>query len=347
MTSPTMTSLDSWQRSRADSSEMENDMKETTYSLRSLTEEPAARFQSITELYLFGSRKWRTGSPRSDLDILVCHSKHIRPSDLRYFALSNCPALDLFLVDGSKATSAANESCVEAGTFEELIARLGAIHFWSRGKGFLNADIDWDFPVASGIDFVPTALLGGLPESFNWSKELGRLFEFVEVQGLPYRPFIGTSACEVAEFLIQVFQRLLPETQQLNAKGKGIVVRFHTEYDLQNIFFLAVKPWLPCLAREEVTIRYDGQEKVADFNAFGNQVVIEMKHVRDANTKAAVAKTLSGLGDFYRRHPNVRVLIFFILVDPSVDLDDHRWETEYSYLANTPTVRTVILRNPT
>ena len=322
-------------------------MDETIYSLRSLTEKLADRFPSVTDLYLFGSRKWQTRSPRSDLDILVCHSKHIRPNDLRYFSLNNCPALDLFLVDGSKAISVANESYVEAGTFNELIMRLSAIRFWSRGKGFLNADIDWDFVVASGIDFPPTALGGGLPESFNWSKELGRLFEFLEGQKLPYKPFIGISADEVADFLIQVLRRLLPEIQRLNTKGKGVMVRFKTEYDLQNMFFLVVKPWLPGLAREEVTIRYDGQDKSADFNVLDSQVVIEMKHIRDANTKAAVAKTLSGLRDFYLRHPNVRVLIFFILVDPTVDLDDSRWETDFSYLANAPLVKTIILRNPT
>lgn len=322
-------------------------MLETVFSLRELTTKLVKRFAAVTDLYLFGSRRWRTGSRRSDLDILVCHSRHIRPDDFRSFCLTNCPALDLFLVDGAKAVSVANESYVEAGTFEELIKQLAAIPFWSGDKGFLEADVEWDFTVAWGIDFQFTALISGTPESFNWSKELSRLFEFVKGQGLPHRPFIGMTADEAADFLIEILRRLLLELQQLDTKGKGVEVRFRTEYDLQNVFFLGVKPWLPGLARREVTIRYDGQDKSADFNVFGSQVVIEMKHIRDPNTKAAVAKTLSGLRDFYARHPNVRVLLFFILVNADVELDDSRWEADYSYPLNTPAVKTIILRYPT
>jgi hypothetical protein len=321
-------------------------MEKNKFDLHDLSSQLTARFGAITELYLFGSRKWKTDSPRSDLDILVCHSKHIRPDDLRVFCLTHCPALDLFLVTGGKAISVANESYVEAETTEELISRLAAVHFWSRDTGFLDADITWDFTVASGIDFPLTALTSGTPESFNWSKELSKLFEFVESQGLPFQPFIGLSAIDAADVLVNVLRRFVLESQNLNTKGKGITISFNNEYDLQNAFYIGVKPWIPNLAREEVTIKYDGQDKSADFNAFGSQVVIEMKHVRDANTKASVVKTLAGLSDFYQRHTNVRILIFFILVDAGVDLDDSRWESDYSYLANTPIVRTVILRNP-
>lgn len=320
-------------------------MEKNKFDLKSLTSQLIFRFGAITNLYLFGSRKWRTDSLRSDLDILVCHSKHIRPNDLRAFCLTHCPALDLFLVAGGKAISVANESYVEAETAEELISRLAAVHFWSRDTGFLEADITWEFTVASGIDFPLTALTSGTPESFNWSKELLKLFEFVESQGLPFKPFIGLSPVDAADMLVNVLRRFVLESRKLNTKGKGIAISFHNEYDLQNAFYLCVKPWIPNLAREEVTIKYDGQDKSADFNAFGSQVIIEMKHIRDANTKASVVKTLAWLSDFYKRHTNVQVLIFFILVDSGVALDDIKWESDYSYLANTPIVKTVILRN--
>ena len=71
-----------------------------------------------------------------------------------------------------------------------------------------------------------------------------------------------------------------------------------------------------------------------------------MKHVKDGNTKAAVVKTLKGLEDFYKNHSNVRVLLFCILVEQNVELDDARWEADFSYAAKTPKVLTTVIRNP-
>jgi predicted nucleotidyltransferase len=55
-------------------------MKET-YDLRELTGGLTKAFPEIEALYLFGSRRYRTGSLRSDVDILVelREASHIRP----------------------------------------------------------------------------------------------------------------------------------------------------------------------------------------------------------------------------------------------------------------------------
>jgi predicted nucleotidyltransferase len=55
-----------------------------TYDLRELTGEMAKAFPEIEALYLFGSRRYRTGSLRSDVDILVelREASHIRPQEL-------------------------------------------------------------------------------------------------------------------------------------------------------------------------------------------------------------------------------------------------------------------------
>jgi len=55
-----------------------------------------------------------------------------------------------------------------------------------------------------------------------------------------------------------------------------------------------------------------------NFKLFGNQLIVEMKHVRDANTMAAVSKTVLGLGSFCEKRPNVGLLLFAILVDKAV-----------------------------
>jgi len=69
-----------------------------------------------------------------------------------------------------------------------------------------------------------------------------------------------------------------------------------------------------------------------------------LKHVKDANTKALVIKTLAGLSNFYSSHPNIRVLILAILVEKDVDLDDSKWESDFTFRTNQPEVWTRIFR---
>jgi hypothetical protein len=321
-------------------------VNEETYDLKELAQQLTEEFPQITALHLFGSRRYRTRSPRSDVDILVQHSDHIRPNSLRLFCDKYCPALDLFIVDTGKAVSCSNESYVQANSFDELIASLGAIQFWSKADGILAADIDWTFSVPVGVEFVPTAVMMSEPFSFKWVASMRGYFRHLEREGLPTSPYIGSSALEIAVYFKELIKRLVAASSELNPKGNGWEVKLVNEYDFQNLFFLSVKPWLPGLAREEVTITYDNQSKTADFNLFYSQIVVELKHIRDSNTKAAVGKTLEGLASFYTRHPNIRVLIFAILVARDVDLDDAKWESDFSYPNNEPAVMTIVVRQP-
>ena len=136
---------------------------ETEYDLRRIAQGLSNKFPGVHGLYLFGSRRYRTLSPRSDVDVLVHLDQFIRPSDLRLFAQLQCPALDIFIIDGAKAVSATNESYLEATTFDALIDMLRAVKFWSRDEGFLEADIDWKFSIRDDLEFRPTALLPSNP----------------------------------------------------------------------------------------------------------------------------------------------------------------------------------------
>ena len=319
-------------------------MKNISYDLHNLVTQLRDSFPSVVGLLLFGSRRHRTRSLRSDLDILVQTTNHIRPVELRAFTENNCPVLDLFLVDGAKAVSVMNESFVQGTDFSDLTNRLQAIPFWSRAQGFLDADIDWVFSVAEGVDHRTTVMTSGVPESFDWGRAAKKHFQAVESAGLPICPYLGYTPSGVCAWLEKLIAQL-PALRLPNSKGNGIQVAIHNEYDFQNLFYLVTKPWLSSLAREEVTVKYDGQDKKADFSLFGSQVVIEMKHIKDGNTKAAVLKSLAGLADFYTMHPNIRVLIFAVLVDPSVQLDDRRIEGDFTYLEHQPEVHTLVLRN--
>jgi len=157
---------------------------------------------------------------------------------------------------------------------------------------------------------------------------------------------MGSDFHELADFLAELTKKAVTASAKLNPRGKGLSIRLDDEYDFQNLFFLTVKPWLSSLAKEEVTVRYDGQEKSADFNLSKSRVVIELKYVKDANTKGQVVKTLLGLSDFYRMNANVKVLLFGIMVASNVDVDTERWERDYSTEYGDVIVRTFVVKLP-
>jgi predicted nucleotidyltransferase len=316
-----------------------------TFSLKKIVKQLTSEFPAIKDLYLFGSRAYKTRSPRSDIDILVVASKHIRPNELRQFSQRHCPALDLFLVDSDKAVSCMNESFVKGTSFNNMVRELDAIHFWSRAKGFHEVDIDWDFDIPLNIEYVYTSLSSDVPVPSKWAPSLDRYFGDLEKEGYPISPFVGDNLKEISKFLIILIKNMIAYSQKLNKKGKGIIVELKNEYDFQNLFFLVIKPWLPQLAKEELTGKYDGQKKTADFSLCKNQIVIEMKHIKDSNTKAAIIKTLGGLREIYESNSGIKVIIFAILVNKDVALDDEKIEKDYSHVYGNTEVITQVIRN--
>ena len=138
-------------------------MRYDTYSLKKLLGALTEKFKGVNEIYLFGSRLHRTRSTRSDVDLLIDVDESVIGEDVRDFALSECPALDFFLIDHGVATSCANGSKVRAKNKKDLVNRLGAKKIWDRNSGFLPADIDWDFDVIKGMNPMMTTLVSFEP----------------------------------------------------------------------------------------------------------------------------------------------------------------------------------------
>jgi predicted nucleotidyltransferase len=133
------------------------------YSLRKLLEKVAKEFPGVREAYIFGSRRHRTRSTRSDLDILILADGNTSSEELRDFALRECHALDFFLLDGSVATSCSNGSKVRGTSKRNLIERLDALPLWTAKKGFTDSDVDWDFEVIKGMNPIMTTLITSEP----------------------------------------------------------------------------------------------------------------------------------------------------------------------------------------
>ncbi|HPE12622.1 MAG TPA: nucleotidyltransferase domain-containing protein, partial [Actinomycetota bacterium] len=133
------------------------------YSLRSLVTELVTQCPQVTRAFLFGSRRHRTRSVRSDVDILLEVGEATRPEDVRDFAMAHCRALDFFLIEGPSARSCANGSKVSGASRRDLIRRLDAVEFWNSKSGFLTVDIDWDFQTLRGAEMIMTTLLSAQP----------------------------------------------------------------------------------------------------------------------------------------------------------------------------------------
>ncbi|GEM_PF-899965 len=321
------------------------------YDLRELIKLLVLEQPEISEIYIFGSRAYGTLSPRSDCDMIIraAANSPIKAGDLREFSSANCPPLDLFLCTESRATSVANDSFVYDATFDALISKLDAQPLWCRNEGFADFAFrgsgNWSFEVSSHVDFVASALPDSLVGDMSWQYKLKK----VEALGLPSLPYIGDNLLKATTQIIEIARRMVMRPSALAPRGaakSGWTVNLASEYDCQNLFFTVVKPWLPGLGREEVAIHFDEQQKRSDFSLFEGKLVIEMKFIDGTGKKAEVVKTLDGLSRFYTRNANVGALVFIIYVKEGVELDDRRWEQDYSTVATTPTVTTVVVRIP-
>lgn len=322
--------------------------EEDIFDLEAIIKILAGKFAEIESIYLFGSRGYETGSTRSDIDILLTTTARIQPAKLRDFTLEHSTALDLFILDDGKAISVANESFLQAKDNDELIKRVDAVLLYDRDSGS-SAELQRrkKIEVDKRINHKLTSLPNGTAEYWEVSA-LQKYFKAARQNGLTVKPYLGVSTEEASEFLISVIRSLTEVNKTVTNHGQaktGWTKNLQSEYDFQNLFWITVKPWLPNLSREQTAIIYDGNKKQSDFSLFNDQLVLELKHIKDDGDKRETVKTLEGLKTFYTLHPNIRRLIFAILVDKTVDLDDKKWEADFSYPDERPSVVTVIIRN--
>ena len=275
----------------------------THLDLKAIVSVLVGKFQQIETIHLFGSRRYASGSTRSDIDVILTLSAHLRPAALRDFAIKHCPSLDFFILENRKAISVVNESFVTSDNNESLIASLNAELLYDRDGGiseFLNnlAYIEIDNRVTNRpFTSLPNT---SLEEAYEVHALL-KYFTKASGNGLPTKPYLGVNSDEASDFVIEIIRRLPAANDSVTSYGKarnGWTVSLQSEYDLQNLFWITVKPWLPSLAREEVAIVYDGQEKRSDFSLFNSQLIIEFKHIKNDTDKRSIVKTFKRASRF-------------------------------------------------
>lgn len=310
-------------------------LKEKIFDLRILARNIEERFPSVTSLYLFGSRNYQTGSLRSDIDVLVDTEEWILPADLRGMVENLCPALDLFICHGATAISCVNGSSINRGTKSQLLERLEAKRFWSRDEGFdTDARFKFECRFLDGVEYPFTDLRTKIvPLTYN------RLKHSLKSQGLPTEPVLGENLRDILNFLGKICSRLLFDKDRLSAslRKQPFVATPTSEYDFQDLFYIACKPFIPDLRREQVETVFDGQKKVSDFHLIGRRIVIDFKYIDSNGKKAHVIKELDGLYNLYSKQIHCDAVLFVIFSETNgVTINPHEIEDEFTNFDTSP-----------
>lgn len=312
------------------------------WDLKTTISELVAKAPSIASVHIFGSRARRTNSYRSDIDLLVHSPRGLAAVDLGPWVNDRHNPVDLFETnDQRNARSLINGSTIyaERGT---VVDKLDAILLWSKESGFSEEFDAWSQYTVRSANFAMSILPGAGEITSTARRFASELLK----RGLP-NTVLGTAWEEIALAVVRIVEGALLASSQLHTRAPHLnpsAVQMANEYDFQNLIYLTLKPWLPTLETEPFVVRFDGQKKSADFSLEGNGLVIEAKHIRDAGTKAAVMKTLSGLSRFYTSNPNVRALLFLILVDETVEIDERAVEGKFSRQGADPPVIVRVLK---
>lgn len=295
-----------------------------TWNLQEIINEIVNKHNEIEEIYLFGSRGYKTGSMRSDIDLLAITETPIPLSEINDWLPFEFPSVDLFIsCDKTMAISAANGSYIKKRAELSLIEQLDGVALWKKEKGFNEEFKEWEQKSLARINFEMSIL----PYySINDSiQSIEKLILKLESDGIKTF-FAGSTWKDIALSIIKIIEKALTKPLKFSRKARQFsftTIKLKTEYDFQNFIHLLLRPLFPTIEPENITITIDGNEKKADFGIAQNKIIIEAKHITDNSSKSAVIKTLSGLKNFYSMNSNVKCLIFFVLYEPDVELDEN------------------------
>ena len=280
-----------------------------------LTKEIAA----VVSIELFGSRAHRTGSIRSDVDIIL-HSKN-RPSPVLLRKIEDSfPYLDIFhSYDGVNATSLWNGSSLVA-TDEGLSKMLNSKLLWTNETGFVDENRGLLIQsVSVNVNFIMSAT-----PTYKPKQNLHRIFqEELDKTGVPDTT-LNPSWNIASERLLDIIELSINNTtSQFNKRASNLTIdsyKIETEYDLQNIICATIKPWINDLEREPFIVSHAGAKKYADFSFSSGKFMIEAKHIKKTN-KNEVIKSLKGISNIYSKNTLIECVAFFITVEEDVDID--------------------------
>lgn len=322
------------------------------WNLKDIVTSITQQHQEITELYLFGSRAYRTNSYRSDIDILaITDGVPISDATVNEWLHKEYRAVDLFTShDKLVAKSCINGSSISYKKHNErgytsLIDQLDAKKLWDKDTGFSNEFTEWEQKTLADADFkmsiIPTIA------SENITETIASIMAKLERYNIKTY-FAGSNYFEIANSIVTIIENTFNKPTKYQKKASNFSfdkIRIANEYDFQNLIHLLIRPLFPDIESENCTITIDGNNKVADFGIHNNKIIIEAKWVDTVSKKNEVVKTISGLSNFYTENPNVKSLIFVVLYDESVTIDENCLKYRFSYEKSSPSIIVRFIKN--
>lgn len=289
----------------------------------------------LKKVYLFGSRAYSTGSLVSDIDLLVVIDKFIPINRVNEVIHSKYPCVDLFWTTNSKdAQSMMNGSVINFNNskrdYKDIIDQLDAILLWSEEDEYNTSFDGWEQKSAIGVNF-PMSII---PSNANKAEtvDVNNYIEKLKKKGiLTY--YAGGSIREITESIINIVKITFDIPSKYKKRAESFSfdkIKIKNEYDFQNLIQFILRPIFSDIEPEPFEVRFDGNNKFADFAICDNKIVIEAKWIDSASKKVEVLKTIEGLEDFYSQNPRIESLIFLLLYDEKVDFDKNKIEKKYT-----------------
>lgn len=328
--------------------EMQN-AKYLIWNLKDIINELSIKHPEIMEIYLFGSRAYKTESVRSDIDILAFTCSPIAPVKVNEWLHEKYPPVDLFTsYDRIYAISVVNGSKVSFrndGRNANLQQQLDAILLWTREFGFSNSYLDWNIETANNITFQ-MSIIPSYPMT-NFDETLKNAMSNLEASGIKTY-FAGSTWQEITYSITNMIENAMKKPKSFEKKVKSYsfdTIKLQNEYDFQNMILSILRPIYLDISPENFMIRIDGADKMADFGIANNQIVIEAKWIDTNSKKAEVLKTLAGLKNFYSENSNVKCLLFLILYKSDIVIDTTLLEYKFSFEKSNPQIIVRFIKN--
>lgn len=314
------------------------------WNLRDIINSLIEKYSEINQIFLFGSRAYRTESYRSDIDLLAICKEPIAIADINSWLHDEYPPVDLFLsTDSITAYSVVNGSKIfyrsdNKKGFKDLIDQIDAISLWDLKDGFNNSFDLWEMRTLIGTEFIMSVIPKNAIRDDVYIFDL--FLKDLEYSGI--KPFFsGYNHKQITNSILDIIECGLTIPTEYSKKAKNFTfdkIKLKDEYDFQNFIHFLLRPIYKDIQTENVAIKLDGQEKRADLGLYNNKIIIETKWIDNKSKKSEVIKTLDGLANFYSENPNVRSIIFLVLYKKGFKLDEKLLEYRFSYEKKDPMI---------
>jgi REase_DpnII-MboI len=132
-----------------------------------------------------------------------------------------------------------------------------------------------------------------------------------------YRSTSSMGPSSIDEVLMQVVKGLRRAMSPLTHRRKGLpTLAFDSEYDVQDLLHVLLRPWVKDIRSEEYTPSYAGKSTRMDFLLPDHTTVVELKFVRDVAHGKNIGQELQIDIGHYRQHPKCQRLLC-VVFDPN------------------------------